>query len=84
MDGFILFLTRDESVGDRIEFNIKKDIPILFVKKLLSLKLPYHPDESNLTIYWNGELQGDDVMVFSLVRFLLEIGEKQLFVSYVN
>lgn len=67
MDHFHLFLTREEQIGDRIEFSIKKDIPIQFVKKLLQAKLPYHPDESTIQIFHNGDLLTDDVMVFSLV-----------------
>lgn len=68
MDDFIVYLTREEKIGDRIEFSIKKNISIRFVKKLLEAKLPYHPQENTLKIYYNGELQEDDVMVYSLVR----------------
>lgn len=67
MDPVVLVLTRDENVGDKIEFSIKKDIPIRFVKKLLEAKLPYHPDVQNIEIFFDQQLQSDDVMVYSLV-----------------
>ena len=67
MDEFLLTLTREEKVGDRIEFAIKRNIPIRFVKTLLEAKLPYHPKQDTIKIFCNGELQEDDVMVYSLV-----------------
>lgn len=67
MDPVVLVLTRDENVGDKIEFSIKKDIPIRFVKKLLEAKLPYHPDVQTIEIFFDQQLQSDDVMVYSLV-----------------
>ena len=69
MDDFLLFLTRNESVGDRIEFSIKKDIPIRFVKKLLEAKLPYHPEANTIEILWNDSIVDDNTMVYSLVYF---------------
>ena len=62
-------LTRNESIGDRIEFSIKKDIPIRFVKKLLEAKLPYHPEANTIEILWNDSIVDDNTMVYSLVYF---------------
>lgn len=72
MDPVVLVLTRDESIGDKIEFSIKKDIPIRFVKKLLEAKLPYHPDVKSIEILFHQQSQSDDVMVYSLVGHMIQ------------
>ena len=63
MESYQVTVTRNEDIGDTIEFCLKQDITIGTLKELMSLRIPYHPPSNELAILFHGLPCADDTYI---------------------